>query len=83
MITTAKTRTCEAAAEKEALVREMLERVGDKWTLLVIEELGSGGEMRFTQLWTWVEKHMKDVERSRRAYDRENARSAEMFAGDA
>jgi DNA-binding HxlR family transcriptional regulator len=117
-------RTPEAAAQKEALVREMLERVGDKWTLLVIEELGSGGELRFTQLrdriggvsqkmltktlrelerdglvtrrvhpvvpprvdykltklgealgeavcgmWTWVEKHMKDVERSRRAYD--------------
>jgi DNA-binding HxlR family transcriptional regulator len=138
MANTAKTRTGEAAAEKEALVREMLERVGDKWTLLVIEELGSGGEMRFTQLrdrignvsqkmltktlrqlerdglvtrrvhpvvpprvdykltalgealgeavcgiWTWVEKHMKDVERSRRAYDRENARSAERLAGDA
>jgi DNA-binding HxlR family transcriptional regulator len=41
-----------AAALKEAMVREMLERVGDKWTLLVIEELGSGGEMRFTQLRT-------------------------------
>ena len=96
-----------------------------EWTLLVIEELGSGGEMRFTQLrhrigcvsqkmltktlrelerdglvtrrvhpvvpprvdykltalgealgeavcgiWTWVEKHLKDVERSRQAYDR-------------
>ena len=36
--------------EKEALVREILERVADKWTLLVIEELGSGGEIRFTQL---------------------------------
>jgi DNA-binding HxlR family transcriptional regulator len=36
--------------EKEALAREMLGRVGDKWTLLVIEELGSGGEMRFTRL---------------------------------
>jgi DNA-binding HxlR family transcriptional regulator len=118
----------EAAARKEAMVREMLERVGDKWTLLVIEELGSGGEMRFTQLrdrignvsqkmltktlrdlerdglvsrrvhavvpprvdyaltklgdalgeavcgiWTWVERHMKDVERSRQAYDRRKA----------
>jgi DNA-binding HxlR family transcriptional regulator len=118
----------DAAAQKEAMVREMLERIGDKWTLLVIEELGSGGEMRFTQLrdrignvsqkmltktlrelerdglvtrrvhpvvpprvdykltklgealgeavcgiWTWVEKHMKDVERSRRAYDRKHA----------
>jgi DNA-binding HxlR family transcriptional regulator len=38
------------AAEKEALVREILDRVADKWTLLVIEELGSGGEMRFTRL---------------------------------
>lgn len=35
---------------KEALVREILERVADKWTLLVIEELGSGGEMRFSRL---------------------------------
>jgi DNA-binding HxlR family transcriptional regulator len=118
-------KTKELEAQKEGLVREMLERVGDKWTLLVIEELGNGGEMRFTQLrdrignvsqkmltktlrelerdglvsrrvhpvvpprvdykltklgealgeavcgiWTWVERHMKDVERSRQAYDR-------------
>jgi DNA-binding HxlR family transcriptional regulator len=40
----------EAVARKEALVREILERVGDKWTLLVIEELGTAGELRFTQL---------------------------------
>jgi DNA-binding HxlR family transcriptional regulator len=121
-------KTKEAAAQKEALVREMLGRVGDKWTLLVVEELGSGGGMRFTQLrdrvggvsqkmltktlrelerdglvtrrvhpvvpprvdynltklgealaeavcgiWTWVEKHMKDVERSRQGYDRRAA----------
>lgn len=117
-----------AVSPKEALVRQMLERVGDKWTLLVIEELGSGGEMRFTRLrdriggvsqkmltrtlrqlerdglvsrrvhpvvpprvdyrltklgealgeavcgiWTWVERHLKDVERSRQAYDRRSA----------
>ncbi|HEU5073212.1 MAG TPA: helix-turn-helix domain-containing protein [Polyangiaceae bacterium] len=117
-------KTSDAAAQKEMLVRQMLERIGDKWTLLVIEELGSGGEQRFTELrhrignvsqkmltktlrdlerdglvtrrvhpvvpprvdykltklgealgeavcgmWTWVEKHMKDVERARRAYD--------------
>jgi len=38
-------------AEKERLLREVLERVGDKWTLLVIEALGeAGGELRFTQL---------------------------------
>lgn len=113
-----------AAAQKEALVRELLERVADKWTLLVIEELDGGGELRFTQLrgrvggvsqkmltktlrqlerdglvtrrvhpvvpprvdyaltplgrslgeavcglWTWVEKHMQDVQRARRAYE--------------
>src|SRR5687767_9239202 len=123
----------EVAAPKQALVREMLERVGDKWTLLVIEELGSGRELRFTQLrdrigdvsqkmltktlrslerdglvtrrvqpvvpprvdykltglgkalgeavcgmWTWVEKHLKDVERSRQAYDRRNPRAAKL-----
>lgn len=116
--------TAEAAARKEALVREMLSRVGDKWTLLVVEALGSGGTMRFTRLrgtvgglsqkmltrtlrqlerdglvrrrvypvvpprveygltplgealgeavcgiWTWVEKHLGEVERSRRSYD--------------
>jgi DNA-binding HxlR family transcriptional regulator len=123
--------TPDAAAQKEALLREMLERVGDKWTLLVIEELGSGGEMRFTRLrdrignvsqkmltktlrdlerdglvsrrvhpvvpprvdykltplgealgeavcgmWTWVERHLKQVERARQAYDRKRAASA-------
>jgi len=117
-------------AEKEALVHEMLGRVADKWTLLVIEEL-SGGELRFTRLrerlggvsqkmltktlrqlerdglvtrhvhpvipphveyeltplgeslgeavcgiWTWVEKHVQDVERSRRTYDRKRAARA-------
>ena len=116
--------TSNTAPDKDALVHEMLGRVADKWTLLVIEELGSGGEMRFTRLrerlggvsqkmltktlrqlerdglvirhvhavvpprvdykltplgetlgeavcgiWTWVEKHLKDVQRSRRAYD--------------
>ena len=129
-------KTSEAAAQNEALVREMLDRVGDKWTLLVIEELGSGGEMRFTQLrdrignvsqkmltktlrdlerdglltrrvhpvvpprvdykltklgealgeavcgiWTWVEKHLKDVERSRQAYDRKRASQPLRIAG--
>ncbi len=119
------------AAEKEALVREILERVADKWTLLVIDVLGEHGEMRFTRLrervggvsqkmltktlrqlerdglvtrrvhavvpprvdykltplgeslgesvcaiWTWVEKHMKDVERARRSYDGAAPRSA-------
>jgi DNA-binding HxlR family transcriptional regulator len=37
------------AAAKEVLLREILERVADKWTLLVIDELSSEG-MRFTRL---------------------------------
>jgi DNA-binding HxlR family transcriptional regulator len=137
MRTTAENAT-KPSAQKEAMVREMLERVGDKWTLLVIEELGSGGELRFTQLrdrignvsqkmltktlrelerdglvsrrvhpvvpprvdykltalgealgeavcgiWTWVEAHMKDVVRSRQAYDRKKARSVDLLAEDA
>lgn len=116
-----------ALSRKEALVREILGRVADKWTLLVIEALESEGEMRFSRLrekiggvsqkmltktlrqlerdglvtrrvhavvpprvdytltplgeslgesvcgiWLWVEAHMSDVERSRRAYDLED-----------
>ncbi len=36
--------------EREALLREVLERVADKWTLLVLDALEEGGEMRFTRL---------------------------------
>jgi DNA-binding HxlR family transcriptional regulator len=36
---------------QETLVHEMLERIADKWTLLVIEELAqAGSELRFTHL---------------------------------
>jgi len=34
----------------EALVNELLGRVADKWTMLVLEALTAGGEMRFTRL---------------------------------
>jgi DNA-binding HxlR family transcriptional regulator len=34
----------------ETLVKEILGRIADKWTLLVIEALGSDGELRFTRL---------------------------------
>lgn len=109
---------------KETLVHEMLERIADKWTLLVIDALDDRKELRFSRLrerlggvsqkmltktlrqlerdglvvrrvhaevpprvdyrltslgvslgksvcglWTWVEAHMHDVERSRRAFD--------------
>ncbi|MFC6661309.1 winged helix-turn-helix transcriptional regulator [Deinococcus multiflagellatus] len=39
-----------AAPEVEALVREMIGRVADKWTLLILEVLEEHGTLRFTQL---------------------------------
>jgi DNA-binding HxlR family transcriptional regulator len=35
---------------KEAMVREMLERIADKWTLLVIEALDRETDIRFSRL---------------------------------
>ena len=35
---------------KEALLREVLERIADKWTLLVIEELDEKKPTRFSEL---------------------------------
>jgi len=34
----------------DAMVHELLGRVADKWTLLVLEELEENGTLRFTQL---------------------------------
>ncbi|NML07418.1 helix-turn-helix domain-containing protein [Sphingomonas sp. G-3-2-10] len=34
----------------EALVNDVIGRVADKWTMLVLEELEQGGELRFTQI---------------------------------
>ena len=36
--------------KKEAFVRDMLERIADKWTLLVINALEGEKEMQFTRL---------------------------------
>ena len=36
--------------ELEALVREIIGRVADKWTMLVLEALEEHGQMRFTRL---------------------------------
>jgi DNA-binding HxlR family transcriptional regulator len=38
----------------EALVREIIERVADKWTMLVLEVLEEHGVLRFTRLGTLV-----------------------------
>jgi DNA-binding HxlR family transcriptional regulator len=122
---------CECSPENEALVREILGRIADKWTLLVIEALDGQGELRFSDLqkrvggisqkmltktlrqlerdglvrrrvhasvpprvdyrltplgeslglsvcgvWIWVGKHMHEVERARRTYDRKNGQAS-------
>ena len=45
---------CELSAESkdrvEALVTELIGRVADKWTMLIIEVLTERGELRFTRL---------------------------------
>jgi DNA-binding HxlR family transcriptional regulator len=45
---TAETRT--TTPDGERMVREMLDRVADKWTLLVLDALETGGEQRFTRV---------------------------------
>ncbi len=40
----------EVDPEVETLVNELIGRVADKWTLLVLEELEQGGALRFTEL---------------------------------
>jgi DNA-binding HxlR family transcriptional regulator len=37
-------------AEKEALVHEILGRIADKWTLLILDTLEEHGVVRFTEL---------------------------------
>jgi DNA-binding HxlR family transcriptional regulator len=41
--------TTPADADTEALVRDMIQRIADRWTWLVLEELGEG-TLRFSQL---------------------------------
>jgi DNA-binding HxlR family transcriptional regulator len=122
---------CDFPPKKQALLHEILERIANKWTLLVIEALDGEGELRFSDLqrrvgrvshkmltktlrqlehdglvtrhvhaavpppvdykltplgeslgesvcgvWMWVGRHMPDVERARRAYDRKGERGS-------
>ena len=41
---------CGPGGEVEVLVREMIGRVADKWTMLILEELTEHGTVRFTRL---------------------------------
>jgi DNA-binding HxlR family transcriptional regulator len=41
---------CDFPPKKQALLHEILERIADKWTLLVIEALDGEGVLRFSDL---------------------------------
>jgi DNA-binding HxlR family transcriptional regulator len=41
---------CESDPELDALVREIIGRVADKWTMLALEVLAEHGRLRFTRL---------------------------------
>ena len=41
---------CDFPPKKQALLHEILGRIADKWTLLVIEALDGEGELRFSDL---------------------------------
>ncbi len=47
--------TVESSPEIDALVREIIGRVADKWTMLVLEALEVHGTVRFTRLRELVE----------------------------
>jgi len=40
----------ESEVRKSSLLRQTLDRVGDKWTMQVLQRLDSEGKLRFTQL---------------------------------
>jgi DNA-binding HxlR family transcriptional regulator len=44
------TETCSMDPRIEALVEELIGRVADKWTMIVLETLQEHGELRFTRL---------------------------------
>lgn len=50
-----KTRPAPSSDAVDALVREVIERVADKWTMLVLEALEEHGTLRFTRLAELVE----------------------------
>ncbi|QEL15112.1 winged helix-turn-helix transcriptional regulator [Limnoglobus roseus] len=50
-----KEKTCIPAPAVDALVREVIARVADKWTMLVLGALEEHGTLRFTRLAEFVE----------------------------
>ena len=61
----------------EAMVHELIGRVADKWTLLIVPpkveyqltELGHGLSESFCGVWRWVESNLDAVEAARQQFD--------------
>ena len=56
----------------EALVNEVIGRVADKWTMIVLEvltDMGHSLSEAFCGVWTWAEAHLDRIETARQAFD--------------
>lgn len=68
-------------AKKRALLRQTLDRVGDKWTMLVLERLDNEGQLRFTQLRDRIEGvSQKMLTQTLRAMERDGLVSRRVHA---
>lgn len=69
-----------AAPEVERLVREVIERVADKWTMLILEALEEHGTLRFTRLGELVgDISQKMLTKTLRAMERDGLVSRTVY----
>lgn len=62
--------------ERDGLVTRRVHAVVPPRVDYKLTKLGEALGEAVCGIWTWVEKHMRDVERSRLAYDRKKANGA-------
>jgi DNA-binding HxlR family transcriptional regulator len=64
-----------------ALAREIIDRIGDKWTLLIIATLGERENMRFTELRDGIEGiSQKMLTKTLRQLERDGLLSRKVYA---
>ena len=68
-------------AQLESLVNELIDRVAGKWTMLVLEVLAEGGELRFTRISERVEGiSQKMLTQTLRQMERDGLLTRTVFA---
>jgi DNA-binding HxlR family transcriptional regulator len=73
-------KSCSPDPSYSAFVRQILDRVGDKWSLLVMRELASG-RMRFTELLRSIDGiSQRMLTRTLRELERDGLVTREVFA---